>query len=88
MKTYYKAHVANGDRANDFTLFLNQCKRAVDKIYGFKVGIDEELWSMESKEIGETFWQQLKRSGELSYNDEFIVIDFEYDRNVYAESKQ
>lgn len=84
MISTYKTHTIN-ERGNDFQLFLEQCKRAVNKVYGFVVLVEYEMWSMVDEE-GETFWEQLKRTGRLEYSDEWTTIDFEYDVHIYAET--
>lgn len=84
MISIYKTHTAK-ERYNDFQLFLNQCKNAMNKAFGYKVSVKYDTWSMYMDD--QTFWEKLKNTGSLSYNDECLVIDFEYDRNIYIEIK-
>ena len=73
----------------DFNKFLAQCKRAMNKINGFNVPTDNEEWSLENTK-GQTFWNQLKETGQLSYSEgstsEGYVkgFDFDFGNHVYA----
>ena len=85
MKTTYKTHEENENRKNDFQLFLNQCKRAVNKVYEYNVSTKYDVWSV--AEDGETLWNKLRNTGKLEYTDGFVVLDFIYGTHIYAEMK-
>jgi len=85
MISIYKKHDKQ-ERENDFYLFLEQCKRAMNKAFGFNVNTKYETWSIiDSSNNGLTFWETLKSNGSLIYSDEFMVIDIIYDCHIYIE---
>ena len=84
MVSTYKIHEAK-QRENDFTLFLESCKRAVNKIHGYVLSTKYDFWSIVENDT--TMWDKLKATGTLIYSDEFMVIDFIYDCHIYAEMK-
>ncbi|PXV61247.1 hypothetical protein CLV62_12580 [Dysgonomonas alginatilytica] len=77
----------------DFNSFLNQCKRAINKLYGFNVSVNQEFWSCRVNSIyvdgemidGKTYWEELKETGSLSLTDGLFCIDFQFDSHVYAD---
>ena len=83
---YYKPPKEN------FNGFLQQCKYAIDKIFGYHIKTDEDFWSTKINE--KTYWQILKETGSLAINEiwyenrkekEGLAIDFDFGRIVYAE---
>ena len=88
MIDFYKPHEANEERENDFPLFLEQCKRAMNKIEDYKCDVNSMLWSICPILFDKrTMWQILKDEGQVFYQDEYYSIDFDYGRVVYAESR-
>lgn len=84
-----------------FQGFLNQCKRAIDKLHGEKMSVKHDFWSCVDRSIqyeaykkkfdfdniprNKTFWDILKETGELHIQDGFYCVDFEFGGVVYAE---
>ena len=77
---------------DDFSKFLQQCKRAINKLYSYIysekmiVKVTEEVWS--SKVENRTLWQKLKKTGFINYveneRDYLLVIDFDFQNHVYV----
>ena len=77
---------------DDFSKFLQQCKRAINTLYSYMysekmtVKIDKEVWS--SMVDGHTLWQELKKTGSVSYveneRDYLLVIDFIFENHIYV----
>jgi hypothetical protein len=75
----------------DWNKFLGQCKRAINKIYGFTVSVKYDFWSthirnciIDGQRDERTYWDVLKKTGRLSINDGLICIDFQFDSHVFA----
>lgn len=78
MDSIYKRHIEK-DKENDFKLFLESCKRAMNKIYGYVISTKYDIWS--TKMHNKTFWETLKET------DECIIIDFIYGSHIYVEMR-
>jgi hypothetical protein len=75
----------------DWNKFLDQCKRAVNKVSGFKCGVKYDFWSthardyfIDGKKDERTYWDVLKETGRLSINDGWLCIDFQFGIHVFA----
>jgi hypothetical protein len=75
----------------DWSKFLDQCKRAINKIHGFTVSVKYDFWStymnsciIDGKRDERTYWDILKETGSLSINDGCLCIDFQFYSHVYA----
>ncbi len=77
---------------DNFKKFLLQCRRAVNKTYGRKIAINDEVFSIRD-ENGLTKYENLKKTGKLEHKEFYkndndfyqIVFDFEFGDRVYAE---
>ena len=77
---------------DDFSKFLQQCKRAINKLYSYiysekmTVKVDQELWS--SKVEDQTLWQKLKKTGSINYVENeknyLLAIDFDFGNHIYV----
>jgi hypothetical protein len=73
----------------DFNKFLEQCKRAVNKVSGYKCSVKHDFWSTCVKWSANwrecrTYWDVLRETGSLSVNDGIFCIDFQADCHVFA----
>jgi hypothetical protein len=86
MKTYYKPHAAPLNSKNEFNSFLDKCKYAMNKVFGYNMSVKCDEWSI-LLETGRTVWEELKATGKVSVQNEFYTIDFDYEAHVYVELK-
>jgi hypothetical protein len=74
------------ESVKSFKGFLNQCKRAVNKMQQIPdASVNHEFFSTQKNENnGKTYWDVLKETGELHVQDGWFCVDFEFGGIVFA----
>ena len=69
-----------------FSTFLLKCQQAINKLYGFECEIDADFWSTKNNpHNNDTYWDILKKEGQLFINNSWHAISFDFNSIIYAD---